>query len=472
MNNFKKLLFLLLLVPHIVNAAVTAKVDNSTVELGEMVTYSLTVSGNNIKRPNIQRLCDTDLISTSAQTTMQIVNGDVSKNYTLNYQFIPQKSCKIEPIKVEVGGKTEMSNPVEVKVTPVIAANDSDFILALSSDKKELFVGEAFDVVLTFKQKSDAGAVDSEFTPPELKGFWVKNESKPQSSQDGKYTVTKVVYTVTPQRAGELKISKAKMRIASRDAKAQSWGSWIPTIKWKTYFSNELNFNVKPLPSGMNLIGDFSIKATADKISVKANEAVNVMIEVQGSGNIEDIKSFKPTIEDVGVFDEKIVIDGTKLSQKIAFVAEQDFVIPPFSLKFFDSKTKEMKSISSKDIKIDVTNEKKEELVVKKSGKDDTEIENLASDESNKLYYVLIFIFGFATGILTLFFIKKVKFKNGKKDDFAKNPKNVLMKLLPFKDDLEVKEIIEKLEKNIYSNQDIKLDEKVINKIKKRYQIY
>jgi hypothetical protein len=45
------------------------------------------------------------------------------------------------------------------------------------------------------------------------------------------------------------------------------------------------------------------------------------------------------------------------------------------------------------------------------------------------------------------------------------------MKLLPFKDDQEVKEIIEILEKNIYSNQNIKIDKKVINKIVQRYKI-
>ena len=49
-------------------AAVTAKIDDRTVELGEMVTYSLNLSGKNITRPNIQRLCDTDIISTGSIT--------------------------------------------------------------------------------------------------------------------------------------------------------------------------------------------------------------------------------------------------------------------------------------------------------------------------------------------------------------------------------------------------------------------
>jgi hypothetical protein len=54
------------------------------------------------------------------------------------------------------------------------------------------------------------------------------------------------------------------MRVASRSSREDSWGAWIPTIKWKTYFSNELEFSVKALPSGVDLVGNFTIKATPD----------------------------------------------------------------------------------------------------------------------------------------------------------------------------------------------------------------
>lgn len=178
MNTILKLLFLLFVSSHGVYAEVIAKVDYKTVESGEMVTYSLSISGEEITRPNIKRLCDSDVISTSSQTSMQIINGNISKNYVLSYKFVPQKSCTIEPVEVEVDGKIESSNSLEIKVVPVSGTKDLDFVLKLQSDKKELFVGETFDMTLTFKQRKNAEAVDSKFTSPELKGFWVKNESK------------------------------------------------------------------------------------------------------------------------------------------------------------------------------------------------------------------------------------------------------------------------------------------------------
>lgn len=470
MNKYFKLLFLLI-IPHVIYASVTAKVDYKTVEIGEMVTYSLNVSGKDITRPNIQRLCDTDVISTASQTSVQIVNGNITKSYILSYKFVPQKSCTIEPIEVEINGKTEKSNSVDIEVKPVTGAKDKNFELTLSTNKKELLVGETFDLLLTLKQRTDSKAVDSEFIAPELKGFWVKNESKPERYKDGEYTITKLTYTMAPQRAGKLKISKAQMRIASRSNRADSWGSWVPTIRWKTYFSNELDIDVKDLPSGITLVGDFSIEVKVDKTEINVNEAVNVTIEVVGVGNLEDIKSFKPYIDGVSVFDEKIAIEGTLLTQKIAFVAERDFKIPAFTLKYFDTESKKIKSVSSKEIDIKIKNVKvKEELNIKREKPQAKVDVDVSSGEFDKLTLIITFIIGLTCGILIMM-MKPFKRAKKEKKGSIKDPKVLLVKLLPFKDDEEVKNIIDLLENSIYSSQKLELDKKVLKEILKKYEI-
>ena len=291
-GNFLIILTLLLLPLHVAMAGVIAKVDYSTVEVGDMVTYSLELSGDDISRPKILRICDSDVISTSSQTSMQVINGDFTKSYILSYKFLPQKSCTIKPVPIEINGAKELSNPVEVTVKKVTGAKDKEFELVLKTPKKSVYVGESFDVTLLFKQKPNSRAVDSKFIPPELKGFWVKAESKPQRYQDGIYAVTKITYTLAAQRVGKLKISKAQMRIASRVNVRDNFGFFNSNIRWKTYFSNELDVDVKALPAGVSLVGDFSILASVDKESVAANEAVNLNIKVLGNGNLEDIESF------------------------------------------------------------------------------------------------------------------------------------------------------------------------------------
>lgn len=471
MNTILKLLFLLLISSLALYGGVVAKVDAKKVELGDVVTLSLIVSGEDVTRPNVQRVCDSDVISTSTQTNMQIINGSMSKSFTLNYTFMPQKSCKIEPVEIEIDGKVERSNPLEIEVALQSMTKDADFTLTLSSDKKELFVGEPFELTLTFKQKRDSEAVDIKFSPPEFKGFWVKSETQPQRYQDAKESITKIVYTMAPQRAGELKTTKAQIQIASRGGGANGFSTWIPTIKWKSYFSNELTFDVKPLPSGITLAGNFTISATADKEEVDANEPLNVTIDVIGDGNLEDIKSFKPSIEGVAIFDEKISIEKDVLTQKIAFVSERDFVIPSFSIKYFDPKTKETKIVSTKEISIKVKNAKPQEVLNIKKHETQSEVsEDLKAPQIGTFVSLTFFLSGLALGVLIMFFMKKKIFKREDKRSI-KDPKTLLMKLLPFRDDEEVKAMIESLEKNIYSNQNIELDKKILRKIKERYKI-
>ena len=148
-----KLLIIILFIPFSVYASVLASVNTAKVELGEMVTYSLNLSGKDISRPNIYRLCDSDVISTSSRTSINMMNGRVEKSYILSYKFLPQKSCKIAPTEVEIDGVVEKSNTVNVKVVPVSASKDKNFILKLTSSKKDVLVGESFEVSLVFKQK-------------------------------------------------------------------------------------------------------------------------------------------------------------------------------------------------------------------------------------------------------------------------------------------------------------------------------
>jgi len=199
MKSLGKIALFLLLMQYTALAAVKAKVDASSIEEGEMVTYSLHISGVDVVRPNIHTLCGVDVISTSSQTSIGMNNGNVTRSNILSYKFIPGKTCTIPAMEVEIDGEIQKSNEVKVEVKKVVANKDADFVLTLETTRKEVFVGEPFEVALLFKQKRGAEAVDSKFIPPELKGFWIKNESKPTREQDGQYSISKVIYTMATQ---------------------------------------------------------------------------------------------------------------------------------------------------------------------------------------------------------------------------------------------------------------------------------
>jgi len=475
MKNLGKFIVFLILFQNVLTASVTAKVDYDTVELGEMVTYSLDLSGENITRPTILSLCGTDVISTSSQTSMQVINGNFKKSYILSYKFLPQKSCTIEPIDVEIDGKVQKTNSVKVSVKKVSSSKERDFSLELLSNKKSVYIGEEFELILLFKQKRNSRAVDSKFVPPELKGFWIKKESKPTQYNEANYLVTKITYTMAAQRVGKLKIKKAQMRIASRVRTRDMWSSWTQNIRWKTYFSNDLEIDVKELQNGVNLIGDFTIFSKVDKVEVNANEAVNLTVILRGDGNLEDVESFKVSIDDVSVFDEKIDISSNILTQKIAFVSDRDFKIPAMSIKYFDLKTKKIKTISTKEISIKVKNAKvKEDIVIKRDDKSLNDVKNTTTmvNGYDKVTLIIVFFVGIVIGILIML-IKPFKVNGAKKDKKVslKEPKILLIKLLPYKDDVEVKKILDLLEESIYSNKVLDIDKKQLKEILKKYNI-
>ena len=474
MKNLGKISLLFILLTSSLFGSVSASIEPKSVSLGDTVTYALTMSGNDIKKPIINDICGNDITGTSSQTSLHSVNGNYQKSYTLSYSFTPLKSCTIDSVDVQIDSKVESSNSVSVVVKPRVQDLNAEFTLMLTPSKKELFVGEPFTLTLLLKQKRDAKAVDSKFIAPEFSGFWIKSEGKAQRSEEDGYIITKVVYELASQREGTLSIKPAQLKIASRVG-VNNWGTLIPQVKWTSYYSNELQVHSKPLPNGAKLVGDFSIDTELSRVEVNPNEAVNLTLNVKGDGNLEDIESFKPYIKDVNVFDEKIVIEGSVLSQKLVFVSEKDFTIPAFELVFYNTKTQKIEKITTEPIDVKVSgNLKREEVEITRDETpvvQEVKVQEKVVVKNDYLVLGVVFLGGVFLGVLIMFLTTLKKDKKSKKLDL-KDEKVLLMKLLPFKDnDKEVQKIVDVLENNIYSKEKKSIDKKLLKEIVKKYDI-
>ena len=349
--------------------------------------------------------------------------------------------------------------------------SETDYSLKLQSTKKEVYVGEPFEVTLLFKQRRDAEPVDSEFTSPKFSGFWIKSESKPQKMKEGNYDITKIVYKVAAQRVGNLKVSAAKIRIATRVHTKNSEGLSVSKVQNTTYFSNELNIKAKALAEGVDLVGDFSITTKVKSLQVNAKEPLHLSIEIVGEGNIEDISILAPSIPGVNVFEDEAILSGNKLTQKVTFVAENDFIIPPYTLKHFDIKSQEIKTLATKELKIKVKNATPiQELVIKEADEETTDTISEAQNFFSGFWVLGVYILGLLSGMMIMLY-KPWSFLAKEKTASIKKPKTLLWKLLPFHADKKVDAIINALEKNIYSNNAEDIDKKVLKEIIKKYEI-
>lgn len=477
MKNLGKLCLFLLVPATFLQAGISAKVEPRVLYAGDSATYILTVSGENIQRPMISKICGNRVTSTSSQTSIQSINGEYTKSYTLSYQFTPRKSCKIDGVELNINGVMEKSNSVDIEIRPMEKNISPDFILSLSTAKKELYVGEPFELLLTLKQKVGAQAVDNKFITPDFKGFWKKSETDPEVTDDGVYITTKVVYKLAPQREGLLSINPAELKIATRTG-SNNWGSLMPQVRWKTYYSNKLSIQAKELPNASKIIGNFTINASVNKNEIHPNEVVNLVLSVSGNGNLEDMKSFKPFVPGVNVFDEKILIDGNKLSQKLVFVGDSDFSIPSFKLEFFNPLSKQIETITTQKIDIKVIGSVvKEPLKIKrdttevKAEEDKNPIVMAQTQENNEVLYAgIAFVIGLLIGVV-LMVLKNMKLAKREKKLDIKDEKVLLMKLLEFKDDEEVQAIVDILESNLYSKEKRVIDKKALKSIIKKYKL-
>jgi hypothetical protein len=480
-NLGKYILFLLFISLQTLYGSVTAKVEPAVIYQGDTARFVLSVEGGEVNKPILDTICGYDILASSSQTSITMVNMEYKKSYVLSYTFAPQKSCTIKPVSVEVDGKLEKSNPVKVVVKPPQHNRDADFVLRLLPAKKEVLVGEPFGLKLELKQKKSAEVVDSKFIAPDFTGFWIKSESPAQRTETDEYIITTMEYRLAAQREGNLTIKPAQLQIASRVNQADMWGSFMPQIRWKNYFSNEVVMQVQPLPAGVSLVGDFQISATADKTEITQNEAVNVIVKVVGDGNLEDIESFKPSLEGVNVFAQKIKIEGNVLTQKLAFVSDKDFTIPPFSLLFYNLKTKKIQRVSTKPIAIHVkgSTTKTQSLEIKKEKSQPSEQKAPVRESRHSFAYgwlAVAFFVGVLVGVLLGYFIfvAKVSFfeKKNSSNFSLKDKKQLLIRLLPYKEsDDEVAQLIKILEANLYEGKNEVLDKKLLKRVLKRYKL-
>ena len=471
MKNLGKSLLIILLLPNYIYALAVASVNSKVVALGDTVTLSISLEGKDIQRPDVYTLCGENVIATSSSTNIKAMNGVYKKEYILSYQFIPTQTCTVEAIEISMNGKIEKTLPIDIKVEKVVARKGAKFSLEVLSDKVEVYVGEPFELRLVYKQDKSVQVVENKFTPPSFNGFWVKGQPTQSVEEDSQFATTTLTYKLASQRAGNLEISGANIKIAKRQNTKNNWGGFFPEVIWKTIFSNDLSITSKPLPTGVDLVGDFSLEAIVDTTEVNPNEAVNVLIKLVGDGNLEDVKSFKPYLGGVSIFDEKIIIEKNTLSQKITFVGDNNYTIPAFSIKTFNRDTQKVKIITTKPIDIHIKNAKqKKELIVQKEELVSTAAPELVVKGLDKLYIGIALFVGIVIGILIMLGRPLISFKTQEKLDI-KDTKMLLVKLMPYKEDKEVSKIIAILEGNLYANEKVELDKKVLKEVIKKYEI-
>ena len=257
-------------------------------------------------------------ISSSTQTSMQVVNGrsSISLIVQYRYQALTEGSYRIPGFFVVAGGETLRTQPLELPISArgSVAGDASggigreDVFISSERTKERVRDGEPFVVEYRIWTRVDVSSFN--FTRvPEPEGFWVEDitpTGQPQVEQlvrDGQTYASAVIRRVAlvPAGAGTRTIEpivlEAQVRTRAEDPfdrffgfRSLMSGSTVPV----GVVSEALTIDVEPLPTGApepfsGMVGSLSLRATLDRDSVDANEAVTLTVRVEGDGNIRAV---------------------------------------------------------------------------------------------------------------------------------------------------------------------------------------
>lgn len=325
----KALLTYLFLVISLVSSAAavsfTAKLSHTTVEVGQrfQLTFTINSNGSQFVAPNFGKL--RMLSGPNQSQSTQIINGKYSRTTSISYIFIAQEAgnVTINPASIKVGKELLKTKPLQLKVlaqnsnganaqrnkqnqrkTEGKQISDYTFMRAIVN-KRTAYVGES--VTVTFKIYSQLPI--KQFLGmeknPALSGFWQQEIGDHKDLSLKEEVIDNVRYQTLeiqklllyPQRSGELTIDpmSVKLGVQVQTKKARSFfeqmmGSY--EVKEAITQSKPITLTVKNLPKNgkpinfSGAVGKYSMQMSSNKDSVESNEAIDIKVVINGTGNI------------------------------------------------------------------------------------------------------------------------------------------------------------------------------------------
>ncbi len=377
------------------------------VSVGEQfqVSYELNGDGKDFKSPNFTNFEIIGGPFTSTSSSVQIINGSVSRTNTQTFSFhlraIKEGVFTIPSASITVDRKKITSEPCEINVTASATSSGNysnntsnstnnsskkEVFLKATPNKKKVYQGE--QILLTYNIYYTIPISQlSVSKSPSYSGFWTKdisdNDGSLQQSStiiDGQpYNVATIKEMVLfPQKSGDLtieplelsclaQIRQQRQRTNTYDPFEDFFGDVLGTSYTnvrKEIKSQPITIEVLPLPTANKpnsfngAVGQFTFTSKIDKNELKVNEAFTLTLTVSGKGNIELLELPKPILPpDFEVYDPKISttvknnalgIYGSKKAEYIIIPrVSGDFTLDDIEFSYFNPSLKKYETLKS-----------------------------------------------------------------------------------------------------------------------------
>lgn len=382
--------------------------------VGQRIQVSYTASTQDVEDYSISDFPGFDVLygpSTSRQSSYSMINGKTTSSSTLtfSYTLMPTKegTHKLPAMTIQSGGKKYSSNSVSVQVLPGDNKSSGgqssgshqnmrtqnageqisgkDLFVTVTASKTKVHEQEA--VLLTYKLYTLVSIDQCSGKMPELDGFHVQEIELPQQKSlkyevhNGRNygTVVWSQYVLFPQKTGMLTVPALPfdVEIVQQDRNVDPFdaffggGSSLVRVQ-KRITAPAVNLDVLALPTkpasyGGAVGSNFSISGSLNPQQVDANDAVQLRLEVKGTGNLKLITA--PQInwpKDFEVYDPrttektKLTTEGASGSMVFNYTVVPrhggKFIVPPVEFTYFDTKSNSYKTVRTDSFQLSVAN--------------------------------------------------------------------------------------------------------------------
>jgi len=356
------LCLLLWCLPWIAMAAeVRAVLDRDKVQLGETVTLNLQVEGGSVGTPDLSGLAaDFDVLGTSSNTSVSIVNGRRTAEFTYGIALRPKRIGRLQiPALAFAGGNTA---PLQLDVSApdnqAAATAGKDLFVEAAAEPGTAYVGQQMTYVvrLYFAASLSNGAMDE----PQASGAELSklgDDANYQAERGGRrYNVIERRYALIPQRAGRLEVGPVAFQGELIDMADPN--SFFGSTRPVSAASPAVTVEVRPVPAGIGKTAwlpardlSLSLEGQPEQGQLRVGQALNLTMTVQATGlPYETLPALSlPHLEGATVYPDKPV-NGTRLDgswlvgrrqQSFAVVPNRagELVIPETTLTWWNVRT-------------------------------------------------------------------------------------------------------------------------------------
>jgi hypothetical protein len=369
------------------------KVSKTTLGLNERVRvdFAMNIDGDNFNEPSFDGF--RVIAGPSQQVSQSWINGRSSFEKIYSYYLVPTQkgSLTIRQATIEYNGQVYKTNPVKINVTAAVEqpkdpndasiSADNNLYLIADISKTNPYVNEPITVVYKLYFSNNIGISNfRELNKPKYNDFWSQNiEIKQLVAEEGTFKGERYRYIVLkkavlyPQKSGKLTIEPLSLDIDVQlpTNRRDVFGRVVIAEDSKRVSAGAKTITVKALPEAgkpadfSGAVGSFDFKVTPTKTSLKNGESMDLVVSVNGKGNMKLFTLPKPVVPNALEMYDAVHTENvnTSLSGSSGKISDSYTIIPQYKgnypvksmqFSYFDLVSGKYKTISSPEIMITI----------------------------------------------------------------------------------------------------------------------